>query len=99
MRGGILGYGPFHYRYKTGREGDTAIVGLAARKRAISLYVLGWQAGEFLVERWARRLGKADCGKSCVRFTRLADLDEKQLVALLREAARSAHRTKETMSA
>lgn len=98
VRSGMIGYGPFHYRYATGREGDTAIVGLAERKNGMSLYVLGWKDGRYLAEAWGPRLGKADCGRSCVRFRTLDDLDEKALTALLREAARTAKRTKEMMS-
>ncbi len=40
MYGGMIGYGPFHYRYASGREGDTAKVSLASQKNYISLYVL-----------------------------------------------------------
>ena len=39
MEFGMLGYGRYHYRYATGREGDAAVVGLASNKRYISLYV------------------------------------------------------------
>ena len=37
---GMLGYGPFHYRYASGREGDASLLALSSRKRYISLYVL-----------------------------------------------------------
>ena len=40
MAGSMLGYGPFHYRYASGREGDAALIALASQKRYISLYVL-----------------------------------------------------------
>jgi len=62
---GGIGYGPYHYRYATGREGDSFIVGLVPRKKSISLYVTGSANGRYLVEGYAARLGRADCGKTC----------------------------------
>jgi hypothetical protein len=88
VEGAMLGYGPFHYRYASGREGDTTLLGLAARKRYISLYVLCATGGRYLAESYAERLPKASVGKSCVRFTRLADVDTAVLGELIAEAAR-----------
>ncbi len=85
---GMLGYGPVHYRYASGREGDTFLASLASRKAGISLYVFCAQDGRYLPERYAARLGKADVGKSCVRFKRLEDLDEGVLREMLAEAGR-----------
>src|SRR5690348_6361408 len=61
MNGNILGYGPFRYRYKTGREGDTCVVSLGSNKNYISLHVFG-------ADRFKPRLPKADIGVACVRF-------------------------------
>jgi len=88
MERGMLGYGPFHYRYASGREGDTHLVSLASRKAGISLYVLCAHDGEYLAERHAERLGRVDVGKSCVRFKRVEDLDLDGVRDLLREAGR-----------
>ena len=89
MEGAVLGYGPFHYRYASGREGDAHLVSLASRKGGISLYVLcADDAGRYLAEAFADRLGKADVGKSCVRFKRVEDLDLDGVRELLREAGR-----------
>jgi hypothetical protein len=88
MAGRMIGYGPFHYRYATGREGDATLIALAAQKRYVSLYVLCSIDGGYLAERYADRLPKASIGKSCVRFTRLADVDEGVLRELVAEAAR-----------
>ena len=85
---GIIGYGPFHYRYASGREGDSALIGLSSRKRSISLYVLCTDDGAYLAERYADRLPKADVGKSCIRFKRTEDVDLGVLRELLGEAAR-----------
>ena len=84
----MLGYGRFHYRYASGREGDASLVALANRKQYISLDVLCADAGGYLAERYADRLPKAKIGKSCVRFKRTDDLDLDALRALLSEAGR-----------
>jgi hypothetical protein len=88
VAGKMLGYGPFHYRYASGREGDTTLLGLASQKRYISLYVLCANGGRYLAESYAERLPKASVGKSCVRFARLSDIDPAVLAELVTEAAR-----------
>jgi hypothetical protein len=86
---GMLGYGPFHYRYASGREGDACKLAVASNASSISLYCLGADADGYIAERYADRLPKADVGKSCVRFKKLADLDERALVALIKDTART----------
>lgn len=83
-----VGYGPYHYKYASGREGDSFIVALAPRKNSISLYVNGLANGKYLAESYASRLGKVECGKSCVRFRRLDDLNEPALRSRLRAASK-----------
>ena len=87
MAFGILGYGTYHYRYASGREGDSTVVGLASNKRHISLYVAAVVDGRYLAETCAPRLPKASIGKGCIRVRRVADLDLEVLAELLREAA------------
>ena len=84
----MLGYGRFHYRYATGREGDASLIALSSRKSYISLYVLCADETGYLAEQYVERLPKASIGKSCVRFKRLADLDEGVLRELLADAGR-----------
>ena len=84
---GMLGYGPFHYRYASGREGDACKLGVASNASYISLYCFASDAKGYVAERYDGRLGKAKVGKSCVMFRKLADLDEKALVALIKETA------------
>lgn len=73
---GMIGYGLFHYRYASGREGDTARVALASNKTGFSVYVSCVDAkGRYLAEQAKAKLGKATVGKSCIRFKRLADID------------------------
>ena len=84
-----LNYGPYHYRYPTGTEGDAYRVSVAERKHGISLYVLAvTEDGEYLAESRADRFPKAGVGKSCIRFKRLDDLDEGELRDLLAEVGR-----------
>ena len=84
----MLGYGPFHYRYASGREGDASLIALASRKQYISLYVLCTTERGYLAEQYAERLPKANIGKSCVRFKRTEDVDRGALVELIAEARR-----------
>ena len=84
---GMLGYGRYHYRYASGREGDTALIGLASRKQYISLYVIAADEQGYLAEQYRDRFPKADVGKSCVRIKRLADLDTTALADLIRRGA------------
>jgi hypothetical protein len=86
---GMLGYGPFHYRYASGREGDTCKLAIANNKAYISLYCSAADDDGYVAPRYADRLPNASIGKSCVRFKRLADLDEQALVALIKETART----------
>jgi hypothetical protein len=82
-----IGFGPFHYRYASGREGDSHLIAVVNRKQYISLYVNCVHDGAYVAERYADRLPRADVGRSCVRFKRLDDLDADVLRRLAREAA------------
>jgi len=71
---GMIGYGPYHYRYASGREGDSARVALASNKTGFSVYVSCTDTTGYLAEQAKGRLGKASVGKSCIRFKRLEDI-------------------------
>ena len=71
----MLGYGPVHYRYATGREGDTFAVSMMNGAQALSIYVLGEENGRYLADLRAPRLGRVSVGKSCIRRKRLEHLD------------------------
>src|SRR5688572_17143493 len=88
IMGGMLGYGPFHYRYASGREGDACKISIASNASYISMYCNAADAEGYVAERYLDRLPKASIGKSCVRFKRVADLDEKALVALIKETVK-----------
>ena len=67
---GWLSYGRYMYRSRSGRSGDWMCVALASNKQYISLY-----AGPIRLDPFVPRLPKADLGRGCIRFKRLADVD------------------------
>ena len=77
----IVGYGRYHYVYKSGREGDFLATGFAPRKAALSIYIMPGYAdfGGIL-----DRLGKHKIGKSCLYVNKLADIDMDVLAELVR---------------
>lgn len=77
----IVGFGSYHYRYATGREGDAAAVGFSPRKANLALYGLtyGSDAGMHL-----EALGKHRTGAACLYINRLADVDRTVLEAMIR---------------
>ena len=85
---GILAYGPYHYKYESGREGDWFRLGIASNASYISLYVSATDDDGHVAERYKEALPKANIGKGCVRFKRLSDLDQVVLKKLIREAAK-----------
>ena len=86
----MIGYGEIHYRYATGREGDTFRVGFSPRKSAVSLYGL---QGHPRSEELLGRLGKHRTAVSCVYVNKLADIDLDVLEQLVRHAWTSAPRS------
>jgi hypothetical protein len=85
---GMLGYGPYRYKYASGREGDGARIALSSNADYISLYIASADGICYVAEQYKEALPKAKIGKSCVRFKRLADLDQVALKKLLREAVK-----------
>ena len=83
---GMLGYGPVKYRGKSGSEGDWFVIGLASQKNYMSLYFCVTEHGRYLAEAHADRLGRVNCGKSCVRFTRLENLNLEVAAELIQRA-------------
>ena len=72
LSSGIVGFGRYHYKYESGREGDMPRVGFSSRVQAISVYIMpGYQ--DFDDE--LSRLGKYKIGKSCLYIKRLSDVD------------------------
>lgn len=82
----IIGYGDYRYTARDRSEVDWFIVGLAAQKNHLSVYVSAVEDGAYLTRRYADRLGKVKVGSSAISFKRLADVD---LDVLLELVARS----------
>jgi hypothetical protein len=80
----IVGFGSVHYKYDSGREGDTCLVGFSSRKGDISLY--GLNAAPSL-DALLAELGKHKAGKGCLYIRHLSDIDIKVLEKLVTEAA------------
>lgn len=76
----IVGFGNLHYRYQTGREGDTPAVGFSPRAASITLYLSGGFDGFGQI---LERLGKYKIGKGCLYLKRLSDVDEAALTDLI----------------
>lgn len=79
----IVGFGSYHYRYASGREGDSLLTGFSPRKQNLTIYITaGFDAYDELLD----RLGRFKIGKSCLYVKRLDDVDRNVLRDLVRES-------------
>lgn len=79
----IVGFGSYHFRYASGREGDWPRIGFSPRKQSLTLYVMpGFSNYDDLLS----RLGKHRTGKSCLYVNKLADVDMDVLEQLIRSS-------------
>ena len=84
----IIGFGSYHYKYESGREGDMPIIAFSPRKQNITLYIgLGSEAENPLL----KKLGKYTTGKVCLYIKKLADVDRKVLQELITNSYKRAH--------
>ena len=67
----IVGFGTYHYKYESGREGDAPLIGLAARANAITLYLSNVKEKEEQL----KKLGKHKMGGGCIYIQKLEDID------------------------
>jgi hypothetical protein len=79
----MVGFGQYHYRYESGREGDWFLTGFSPRKNDLTLYLLSGFDG---FDELMKRLGKHKTGKSCLYVKRLSDLDLAVLEQLIVES-------------
>ena len=79
----IIGFGTHHFKYESGREGDTPVTAFSPRKAATVLYGLRGSSGS---EALLAKLGKHSTGKGCLYIKKLADVDSKVLESLVSEA-------------
>lgn len=87
----IIGFGSYHYRYASGREGDAAVIGFSPRVGKLSLYL---NDGTDQHTEALAHLGRHSASKACLHVKRLADVDTEVLTQILRtsyENTRDAH--------
>ncbi|PZU68565.1 MULTISPECIES: DUF1801 domain-containing protein [Sphingobium] len=73
----IIGFGRYHYRYDSGREGDMCRIGFAPRKAELVFFLAGLDDADLMA------LGRHRRGKGCLYVKRLADIDMGTLEALI----------------
>ena len=72
LNGSIIGFGKYHYKYDSGREGDSAVIAFSPRKQNLVVYIMpGFDNFKVLLE----KLGKHKLGKSCLYINKLSDLN------------------------
>ena len=76
----IVGFGTYHYKYESGREGDSMLVGFSPRKQNLVVYIMpGFKEFTALMN----KLGKYKTGKSCLYLNKLDDVDVAVLEKLI----------------
>lgn len=81
--GSIVGFGSYHYKGASGREGEWMLIGFSPRKQNITLYIMpGFERYPTLM----KKLGKYSTGKSCLYIKRLSDVDAGVLKELVTES-------------
>ena len=85
----IVGFGSYHYKYRSGHEGDSALTGFSPRKQSMTLYLVG---GMDEHQELLGRLGKHKTGKGCLYINKLQDVDLPTLRELVRRSVEQARR-------
>lgn len=86
----MVGFGTYHYKYKSGHEGDIFQVGFSPRKSYLSFYLFSGYKHHPLME----KLGKFKGGRACLNINKLADVDKDILYQLIQfgfEVSAGAH--------
>lgn len=86
----IIGYGVLDYTNRSGQDVEWFIVGLAAQKNHISMYVNAIKDGAYLLREYEKKLGKAKVGSASIGFDTIDDVDFDNLMELVEEAAETA---------
>jgi Domain of unknown function (DU1801) len=79
----IIGFGSYHYKYKTGHEGDAPLVGFSPRKAKTSLY---FAPGDPNRDELLSKFGKHTTGAACVYINKIADIDVEVLKELIKQS-------------
>jgi len=79
----IVGFGSYHYKYASGREGDWFVTGFSPRKQNLTLYIM---AGFDEYDQLLSKLGKHSIGKSCLYIKKVEDVDMDVLKELVKKS-------------
>lgn len=82
----IVGFGLFHYKYESGREGDMVMAGFSPRKQNLTIYNMGYMFQGAEKEDLFTKLGKHTSGKGCLYIKRLSDVDLSTLKLLIEQS-------------
>lgn len=82
----IIGFGNYHYKYASGREGDWMLTGFSPRKQSTTLYLMSGFTG---LEDLLDKLGKHKTGKGCLYINKLSDVDEGILKKIIEKSITS----------
>lgn len=77
----IIGFGSYHYKYESGREGDFMLTGFSPRKTSLTIYCMTGFNDDVM-----KNLGKYKTGKSCLYVKKLSDINEDVLKDLIRKS-------------
>ena len=81
----IVGFGTYHYKYDSGREGDWLVTGFSPRKKDLTLYIMmGFEKHRDLMD----KLGKHSAAKSCLYIKRLSDIHVPTLKKLIKASVK-----------
>jgi len=79
----MVGFGRYHYKYDSGREGEWFITGFSPRNQNLTIYIMpGFDKYDSLM----KQLGKHKTGKSCLYISKLEDVDTKVLKELIKQS-------------
>lgn len=94
----LIGYGRYHYKYESGREGDMLMTGFSPRKANLVMYIMPGYRSDAMQEKLSR-LGKHKLGKSCLYINKLADVDMDVLEEIVRDGVDYMRENYETFDA
>ncbi len=83
LHGKIIGFGLYHYKYDSGREGDAIVTGFSPRKQNIAIYIM---PGFSKYKKNLDKLGKHKTSKTCLYINKLSDVNESMLRKLIKRS-------------
>lgn len=89
----IVGFGSYHYKYESGREGNWFLTGFSPRKQNLTLYIM---AGFARYDELMKKLGKHKTGKSCLYIKSLEDVNLPALKQLIQQSVKHMTKTMQT---